>query len=218
MYGCEDCADGRVDFRGIAWIAKTLGQDDVYRACMADDVTADSVRRVLSKGRRRWPWIWGGVVTAVCLVAVGIAWTTMKRHKDVKTDIVVTDVVEKISKDTVVSVPESTSVQNLEQISDGYIEKLISETTLGLDAKRSALWSMMRTDTLSKRTWFDAVNDYIAATTTAQSDIIRRAVEQYKDMDEIKVQTAVRNHPAWKRHEDADRLLLDSIAKFNERF
>ena len=51
-YGCEGCADGAIDFRGIGLIATQLGRGKVALCCAKNEVTAASVRRAIkSEGK-----------------------------------------------------------------------------------------------------------------------------------------------------------------------
>lgn len=46
-YGCDGCADGAIDFRGLGKIASQLGQDKVARLCEKDNVSVESVKHLL---------------------------------------------------------------------------------------------------------------------------------------------------------------------------
>lgn len=46
-YGCDNCADGAIDFRGIGKIASQLGQDKVARLCERDAVSVESIKHTL---------------------------------------------------------------------------------------------------------------------------------------------------------------------------
>ena len=49
-YGCDSCADGAIDFRGLGKIALSLGQDKIARLCEKDNVSAESIKQTLEPG------------------------------------------------------------------------------------------------------------------------------------------------------------------------
>lgn len=57
-YGCPECADGSIDWMGLAHLADRAGMGAFARACRRENVSADDLRALLTHGpRRRWPWL-----------------------------------------------------------------------------------------------------------------------------------------------------------------
>lgn len=46
-YGCDDCADGVIDFRGLGKIAEKLGEKRFAKACLDKDASADRLRDII---------------------------------------------------------------------------------------------------------------------------------------------------------------------------
>lgn len=46
-YGCVDCADGQIDFRGLGKIASQLGMKRIAAECRKDNVTGEAIKKLL---------------------------------------------------------------------------------------------------------------------------------------------------------------------------
>lgn len=70
-YGCTECADGLIDFKGIGLIASKLGMKRFATTCDNADVTAESLRKGLDRGRIvRKILIWSLPFAAVAVIVV----------------------------------------------------------------------------------------------------------------------------------------------------
>ncbi len=74
-YGCSECADGAIDFRGIGMIASRLGHRRLASACRGADVAVENLRQALrqqasGRGTMKWVAIAGVLLLCAALAAV----------------------------------------------------------------------------------------------------------------------------------------------------
>lgn len=210
-YGCDDCADGLIDFKGIGMIADKLGMKGVARACFKDDATADTVRAALGRGRRWWRWLVAGIAAALCTWLV-VAYL----HRDGPAPEAV--VAEAAAPDTVIIQEAPPAVPPIDK---AWISSLIAEKARQITGYRATLWAILDCDTIAVAKKRDAITDYIYSYGMAHSAIIYSAVTHHSDVDEMDVQRAVRDDPAWVRleeeEEDLQRRLRQWEATVSQR-
>lgn len=217
-YGCDGCADGMIDFRGIGKIAQSLGQKRFAALCGTDNVSSSCLKQNLrSKGHMI---LWISLIAAIAIgVSVGIVameWPS--------------------AEDSVSSVPEAVPVQNtvhVKQDSDlvqppvakeqpklkpsvdaGWLSSMMARKMDGLKTMRSELMAKMDNDTVPYNQVYNEVMEYMVGSGSVQSDIIYTAVTHYPNLSELDVQTVVRSHPAWISLTGEDEALLSRLQTY----
>ena len=72
-YGCDECADGEIDFRGIGLIAERLGHRRVAATARRKEVDAATIREALQQRgllSRWWVWLMAGCIAVVIVAAL----------------------------------------------------------------------------------------------------------------------------------------------------
>lgn len=211
-YGCEECADGSIDFKGIGLIAARLGMKRVADACNRPDVSAESLRAVLDGRKKSFWWILAGCVVIVA-GAVGL-WPEVERVGKVEE-------VDSNHSTLQTEAIAATTTQPLTESQLKWIESLIVNKSAEINESGQELMRILDSDTVSigdKRT---AIMDYTYQYGVTTNQIIYSAVEKYRNLPELEVQIAVRNHPAWVRlmtdKEEVDKRINEWDAKESQR-
>ncbi|WP_304649691.1 protein kinase [uncultured Duncaniella sp.] len=212
-YGCDGCADGAIDFKGIGIIAAKLGFKKLAKACDNSDVSANSLRRLLSNRTKILWWIVAGII--VVGFAVAIAFLPGNAPvSDIEPSLSNT---EDIVSDTTVVVVDTMTRQPQQQVSrkpaidNVWISELIAEKASEIQGYRRKLLNILDDDSIPPSDKLDAIMDYTSSAGLAQNQIIFSAVSHYSNISEIEVQNAVRVNPAWVRLNEEELEMLNRI-------
>ncbi len=214
-YGCDTCADGAIDFRGIGMIAGKLGQKRVASACRKDDATAESIKASLHNSHKVVWWSLIAIVAVAC--AAMVLSSPQKEHAVVQPSTVAPD-------SATADIP-TVEIQPFDHrkhaIDNTWISALIAEKSNDIKGYRQHLWSILDCDTITLRKKRDAIGEYIYSYGMATAGIISSAVRRYSDISELEVQKAVRTDPGWisleKEEAEMQTRLLEWDAKVSRR-
>ena len=205
-YGCDGCADGAIDFKGIGIIAAKLGFKKLAKACDNSDVSANSLRRLLSNRTKILWWIVAGIIVVGFAVAIAF----------LPGNAPVSDIEPPLSNTTVVVVDTMTrqpqqQVSRKPAIDNVWISELIAEKASEIQGYRRKLLNILDDDSIPPSDKLDAIMDYTSSAGLAQNQIIFSAVSHYSNISEIEVQNAVRVNPAWVRLNEEELEMLNRI-------
>lgn len=231
-YGCKDCADGVIDFRGLGKIAEKLGEKRFAKACFDKDVTADHLRDIIKPSKTASSHDSNDIVIGFLCVLLGVglillmyfigskdsAKPDMQQHEPAKKEL-------SDSSSTVEMTPVSESateskrqpVAHQPAIDGLWISKMIQTKMAGLADERQKMRQMYADDTIAPHDVYVAYLDYTQKTGDCKTDIIHTAVAHYAALSELDVQKAVRSDSAWQSIERDDKELLDDHMKYLRR-
>lgn len=212
-YGCDGCADGAIDFKGIGIIASKLGFKKLAKACDNSDATANSLRRLLSNRTKILWWIVAGIVVVGATVALaylpGDEPVSDAKPSTSNTRTVVSDTTA-IVTDTITRQPQR-DVFRKPAIDNVWISELITKKASEIQGYRRKLMNILDDDSIPPGDKLDAIMDYTSSTGLSQNQIIFSAVSHYSNIPEIEVQNAVRANPAWVRLNEEELEMLNRI-------
>lgn len=218
-YGCDGCADGAVDFRGIGLIAAKLGRRRLADACGSAGVSADSLRRLLP-GRKMSAW---PVLAVVAAVAAGAVAAIAFLHHEASPAGEV-EVAEPVAEDSAIvasAPPEAAPPAPPAAFDSAWLHALIAEKSAEIKEYRLRLWAMLDCDTISLADKTTAIMEYGFDASSAIVPVISSAVSHHGHMSEPDVQNAVRSDSAWLRlvtdEEAMQARLRDWQAKESQR-
>lgn len=212
-YGCDDCEDGNIDFKGIGLIAKQLGIERVARISSKTNVSADSLKTALNADlnhgnnfKKLW---WLAAAIAVTASAVAIFLNSTRENMVAGHEIISADTIIPETSDTsVITETDKTFIEvqtpqpaspNRGEIDKAWIAALIAEKSNLMADYRQELFSILNNDTIEIRSKHDAIYNYTHSSGQAMSAIISSAVNRYSGIPEPDVQNMVRKHPDWIR-------------------
>lgn len=212
-YGCDGCADGAIDFKGIGIIAAKLGFKKIAKACDNSDVTANSLRDLLSNKTLWW------IVTGIVAIGAAIAAIVFLPGNTPLNGVVDASIGNSgtIVRDTTVVVVDTMARQSQRGVSrkptidEVWISALIAEKSSEIKGYRKTLLDILDCDSIRPGDKLDAIVDYTNSSGIAMTQIIYSAVSHYSNIPEIEVQNAVRQNPAWLRLEDEEQETLNRI-------
>ncbi|MDE7335190.1 MAG: protein kinase [Muribaculaceae bacterium] len=200
-YGCDGCADGAIDFKGVGMIADRLGLKRFGAACSKQGASAESLKRLLVDRTLPWALIVPAVIGAVALTAI-ILW-----NRPASTDSLPVDSP---------SIPATDSVyvaSPVSAIDTDWIGTVISKHLGNYDAYRMQVLDTISCDTLPLRDKTDAINRYSLNYLQETGKILSEVIERYAALPESDVQTAVRTHPEWLRLQNEDSKMNERLAE-----
>lgn len=219
-YGCAECADGQIDFKGIGLLAGKLGLKRLAKVCGESAVSVASARRAL-KGRRYWP----AVAVLVVIAAVSVVGTLLLRNNDSdKAAVAVPNL--SVPVDSAQSVlPDSSTtdaVQPVPQIGkltidNAWISALIARQSAEIEEYKRQMWQVLDCNTIKVSEKYSTIDRFNLSVEQAKNQIIYEAVEHYHDLNELDVQLAVRNNPAWKKLEKEERKMWQAMADWRHK-
>lgn len=222
-YGCEGCADGVIDFKGIGLIAGRLGHKKMARACDKSDITPAMLKKSIDDSPARRAAIgFLAVASAGAAVLFSFPGTTTEPDTSVQPD----DVQPYVQSDpaAVVDRPEPAPSNDpparlltsplKPAIDNAWISSLIAEKSARLDRQRLALLETLDCDTVPAGNKIKAIYNYIDSSGIATSKIIFSAVSRYHNINEIDVQNAVRTNPGWIRLTGQQTEILNRLNDF----
>ncbi|MCM1293585.1 MAG: protein kinase [Bacteroides sp.] len=219
-YGCTDCADGAIDFRGLGRIAESLGEQPLAEACMSDGVTADRLRAILKPAQSHSPSnVLRGLLYFILGIVIILAGYFIfrprqeKPHPVAPTEEPVIDSVIEPQPESTVATPSTITVATKPTIDDGWIADMIRQKTSALKTDYQATIGILDNDSIPIQTAADAFSDYIARSGSIKTDIIFTAVSHYRALPELDVQNAVRSHPRWIKFEQEETTLLEKYSQ-----
>lgn len=198
-YGCEGCADGTIDFKAIGLLAEKLG----FKKLDGNYASAAALRRSLRDNAQAvWRMI---IATAVILTVVGafvLLNSKTSGNEDAAT-VEESENVETLNESVRESEPEAAPMppEALQQpaLDTAWIAAKIAEKEAEIRTYGQTLLATLGCDTIPVADKHSAIMDYIYQSGVATNQIIFSAVEKYRNISELEVQMAVRNHPAWVR-------------------
>lgn len=220
-YGCDDCADGGIDFKGIGLIANRLGMKRFGAACAKGDASANSLRQSLAGKSLRW------IMIVSVAIVVGASALTMLWHRPSHADAVESPASdssidvrsEAVAAPDTVYIPQTVVVQPVDApkpaIDKAWIGSVITKHLGDFDAYRLRVLDTVDCDTLTIWAKKDAVNRYTLGYLFAAGRVIADAVAHYGNMPEVDVQRAVRSHPEWVRFEIEYMGMEERLAELN---
>lgn len=212
-YGCDNCADGTIDFRGIGLIADKLGVKRVAEACRKESVSADYIRKLLRDNKYRWWMILSGIFFVACAVAILLSGNS-NQTKETETAV---PVLPATADSIHAPIPGQSLSSDKPAISVAWIESLITNKSTEIEGYRQSLWRTLDSDTISIADKRTAIMDYTYQSGMATIQIISSAAEKYSNLPELEVQMAVRNHPAWIRLTKEDEATDSRIREWNAK-
>lgn len=205
-YGCDHCADGAIDYKGIGMIAASLGLKHIADACNSGHATADRLKKLLTNSKRHIivPAVIAGVIIACVVGASALRPKPAATHSDEPagqaTTISDTSQVVAVPADTVAAPPPVYPTEPT--IDKAWISALIAEKSAEISEYRRKLWSTLDSDTITLRAKREAIYEYTDSTGLATTYIIFTATEHYSNLSELDVQKAVRTNPGWIKLEE----------------
>lgn len=227
-YDCRECADGRIDFRGLGRIASRLGMKRFAEACNADDITADRLRPN-RPSRYRLP---DNVVVGLICVVLGVGLVCLsylfvgKQSADRElptreqrsADSIRADVDTMPSPPVVTSAPAPVNLMPEAPVMTGidpeWIDRMMADKFAGLSQECARVREMMLSDSVPMQTVEESFGEYIRKSGAAKSDVIYLATTHFDRQSELEVQKAVRSHPLWERREAEDMELMNAYSDF----
>ncbi|MDE6249024.1 MAG: protein kinase, partial [Paramuribaculum sp.] len=86
-YGCDSCADGAIDIKGIGMIASKLGMKRIAKACDAENVSLESLGELIRQDGRLDVRSWGRsarwILPAIVVAAVTVGIIGLIRYRSV---------------------------------------------------------------------------------------------------------------------------------------
>lgn len=214
-YGCDNCEDGAIDFKGIGMIAEKLGLWKLARVCNRSDVTADELRQVLNSGSSRWAI--GGIATLI-IAGVGglVLYNDVSADKPANKDVTVSVDSAKTNVEReaaalpadsmAVRVPSTiqpTTIQptapQKSAIDNAWISALISENAAVAKTEIQELLVFLNNEDISVSERKSAIPERAACYIRAQSRILEALRTRYKDLDEMDLMNALTKNPKWDR-------------------
>lgn len=219
-YGCEGCADGMIDFKGIGLIARKLGNKKLAKACGKSGVTVDLLKRSLGRGVALRA-VTSGVAVAVAVAAAVVATLFINNgtiNDGAETDkeaSVVYDTAEVVDTSAFVPVREAPSERltapEKPAVDNVWVASLIAEKSAEINTYRQRLWKILDSDTVSVYDKHMAIYDYVGYSGSATNEILFTAINRYRTINEPDVQNAVRQNPAWIRLAGEEAEILNRI-------
>ena len=225
-YGCDKCADGTIDFKGIGIIAAKLGLKSLANACNNEQPSADKLRKLLDhKGRLIVPTVVAGAIIAGFVIVLN--YTTNNASADSITDTSTTStgiadttlVIVDTPRDTIQSTPPAPIVQAKKPaIDNDWIAAMINEHATKVKVYKQRYSEILECDTFSnvnvKRValieWVDsAMNSGLAILSTAYS--------HYWNLPDIDVANATTRHPAYIRLNDELNDMMNQTIEWNAK-
>ncbi len=227
-YGCEGCADGAIDFRGIGLIATQLGRGKVALCCAKNEVTAASVRRAI-KSEGKGYHLWAVICGLLFCIAVVLWFLHVDRSIDdttiietPPTNVVQSETVDNKVEEVVVPTTDITALPIEEFINTpephttdaAWIASLIQSKTAELEAERERIYRLLESDTISAAAANMELMGYLAKTRNIRDDIYESAKEQYPDIQPSDVQLEVHSVDEWAKWTRNDDALFFSIKAY----
>ena len=207
-YGCEECADGAIDFKAIGLLAGKLG----LKKFDGNHASAATLRKSLCENRQAVWWI--AIASVVILMVVGLLLLLNNKTPE-EDDVAPVEEPENVETryDSVhESKPEAPAVIIQQPAIDtAWISAKIAEKEAVIRAYGQALLATLRCDTISISDKNEAISDYTYKVGVATVDIIYSSVRRFENIDELTVQKAVRSKAGWQRIEAEGKDIQDSI-------
>lgn len=218
-YGCDQCDDGVIDYRGLGRIARQLGMKAFATACLTQKLpTVHELRQLLSDGshRRSRQWRWIIAVATTTAVAIIGAVTAMRESNNehqtssaaatpqVTTDTAVSPIKIKtrtndITDHNQIKTPTASPVAKTRQIDDVWLTYLFRSKSGDISLRQREMLALMDNDTVPVQAVHEAVSECMVRYSSVMASVIFDAIDHYQDLPEPDVQKAVRNHREWKR-------------------
>lgn len=219
-YGCAECADGQIDFKGIGLLAGKLGSKRLAKVCGERTVTVDSVRRAL-KGHSHWP----AVAVLVAVAVAGVAGTLLLIHNDsdkgeaaIPGSAVMADSVPaSVSPTEHGEVAPSESQLKKPAIDNTWIDALIAGQAAKIEGYKRNIWRVLDNDSIPVRARRLAISDCIDSLGSAYNRVIYESVDRYRDLNEVDVQLAVRNNSRWQKFEKYYLETVTDLSNWNPK-
>lgn len=229
-YGCDNCADGAIDFRGIGKIAETLGQDKVARLCEKDDVSVESIKQALSHGNRSALYL-----SASAMLILGLAlslWHFKGGDNDTEPSVGMKSTIAElvVLPDTLVA--EVTEGSTLAQVSDApaeneahvatsgidysWIASLITSKTSGFQADRDRIYNLINSDTTTKATVDKAIVSYAEMTNKTRYAIFDTADVRFPEVSMEEVRDAIARTKEYDKWVKTDKALFDRYMAYSD--
>ena len=228
-YGCDSCADGAIDIKGIGMIASKLGMKRIADACDAGTMSLESLGELTRKGDRSLRWILPAI--GIAALAAGVIGLILHSVPEVTPEavsevagsdsITVATVADaSASGDSARAVsgehPSGPLTKAMEQgIDPDWIASLIAKKVTEYRVRQKEILSILECDTISVGDKRTAIMDWVGEYGMPAYDLIHPAVSHYYYMSELEVQTAVRSHPAWIRLEGEGRDFIERLIYWN---
>lgn len=220
-YGCDQCADGDIDYKGVGMIAAKLGMKRIADACNRNNVSADGLKKLLENrsGRVILPVIIAGVIIAAIVAVMALVTKPTSSHHDAPSDAGYAAPAAADSEQIAYSpiAPGTPSEPEKPAIDNAWIDALISEKSAEIIGYRQKLLGTLGCDTISIADKYDAITAYTYSAGMARNQIIFSAVEHYRHLSEIDVQQTVRNNPGWVRLDNEEAEMQRRIKQWQTK-
>ncbi len=223
-YGCDGCADGAIDFRGIGKIAGQLGMKRVAKVCANDDVAQETIREVLT-GCGVAKWIFVMILIGLCCV-LPLIWyfTTGSRSDDMvesvepvyaETDSMTADTAISVQPDKDTKVVNETGEAESANKAIATVEQPGEKTLPDIDSivmqyygpllKRHVYLRELAADSMTTARQLQMmIKKYADAQMEAQNAIMGDVMERYGLDNELEAHTILGTSDAWGRFMTAD--------------
>ncbi len=206
-YGCDSCADGAIDFRGIGKIASQFGQEKVARVCEMDDVSVKSIKQALSHGNRNALYLSGAAMLILGLVLS--LWHFKGDNNDTEPSVGIESTDAElavlpdssgidVTEDSILAqLPDSLAEKRAEShvaksgIDYSWLGSLVASNMSRFNAERDRIYNLMNSDTVAKATVDKALFNYINEMNKTCYAIFDTAEVRFPDVSIDKVRNAV---------------------------
>lgn len=231
-YGCDGCADGAIDFRGIGKIASQLGQDKVARLCEKDDVSAGSIKQALSPGNRTALYLSGAAMLILGLALSLWHFKGDNNGTEPSGGIESTDAelavlpdssgAEVMEEPALAQLPDTLAEKRAEShvaksgIDYAWIASLIASKTSGFQAERDRIYNLINSDTTTKATVNKAIASYAKMTTKTRYAIFDTADVRFPEVSMAEIRDAIARTKEYDKWIKTDAALFDRGFAFSD--
>ncbi len=225
-YGCKECADGEIDFRGIGLIAAKLGLNRIAYLCRKENITADDIYRGLRPQRNLYLFL------AIISIVIAAITVVVISRKDTAPSHVAATFEETINSDTphVIEVsPQAVTVQphNIDtegnltskaaDTADRSLEDIVRMHYTPLYKRHEYLRTLIADSTTSSEMVTYAYRQYADQQMKAQADIYADIMDKYSLSDAFEASAIAGSSREWKRFMTADyeinNMVTEAISK-----
>lgn len=233
-YGCASCADGKIDFMGLARIAGQLGERRFAKLCRRENVTVEKLRREINGNR----WYIPMFLLLIPVIIIGL-WLffnkgqnthmSMTPHVSESEDSYVSDSIMTSVSEHTDSLDNGNNMPSIKEKSEGnhsivsnqiddlWIKELVKSGLEPVKILRDSMFNMLSCDTLPLYAVSDSIQNYFLHSLHVQSDIIYKAVDKFDDISELEVQKRVRNNHEFLEFVKRDNELREKLLELVHR-
>ncbi len=227
-YGCDGCADGTIDFRGLGKIASSLGQNKVARLCEKDNVSVASIKQALRPGNRIALYLSGAAMLMLGLALSLWHFTGDNNSTESSVDMEAlavspdTSGVKVMDESTLARISDTLAEKRAEShvansgIDYSWLASLVASNMSRFQAERNRIYNLMNSDTTTKATVDKAMFNYIDKTNKTSYAIFDTAEVRFPDVSIDKVRNAVADTKEYNIWVKTNRALFDRYDAYSD--